>query len=251
VDALAPLRRDPASTALFLDFDGTLAPIVAAAADARPVAGTAETLTALARRYGVVAIVSGRPVAFLRDHLPPGVERHGLYGLESEVDGVARTHPAAEPWRDVVASVAADALATGPDGIDVERKGLSLTLHHRRRPDLAGPALEWATAAAQRSGLELRRAKMSLELHPPIAVDKGTVVTERSDAMTAVAYLGDDVGDLPAFAALDALAARGVATLKVAVRTPESDPAVLAGADLAVDGPNGALALLRALLDGS
>jgi trehalose 6-phosphate phosphatase len=248
VDALAPLRRDPAATALFLDFDGTLAPIVAAAADARPLPGTADTLVGLARRYAVVAIVSGRPVSFLRAHLPDEVEWHGLYGLEAVVGGVPVAQPSAEAWRGVVDRVAADAHATGPPGLDVEHKGLSLTLHYRRRPELAAAAAEWATEAARRSGLRLRPAKMSLELHPPVAVDKGTVVTARAAGMGAVAYVGDDEGDLPAFAALDALAAAGVATVKVAVRTPETAAALLAQADLEVDGPAGALALLQALL---
>lgn len=248
MDALAPLRRDPATTAIFLDFDGTLSPIVPVAQDARPLPGTSEALTALARRYAVVAVVSGRPVAFLGEHLPAGIERHGLYGLEAVVDGEPVVQAGADSWRAVVDEVAAAAQAAGPPGLDVEHKGLSLTLHYRRQPQLGDAALRWATAAAERSGLELRRAKMSLELHPPVAVDKGTVVEARAVGMTAVAYVGDDEGDLPAFAALDRLAALGVDTLKVAVRTPEASAAVLAGADLHVDGPAGALALLQQLL---
>jgi len=248
VDALVLLRRDPATTALFLDFDGTLAPIVPAAPDARPLPGTSETLVALAARYAVVAIVSGRPVTFLRAHLPAEVGLYGLYGLEAVVEGEQVDQPGVDVWRRVVADVAEEAQATGPPGLDVENKGLSLTLHYRRQPELADRALEWATEAADRSGLHLRRAKMSLELHPPVAVDKGTVVAARAAGMTAVGYIGDDEGDLPAFAALDHLAAQGVATVKVAVRTSESTPALLAQADVEVDGPAGALALLQALL---
>jgi trehalose 6-phosphate phosphatase len=61
-------------------------------------------------------------------------------------------------------------------------------------------------------------------------------------------YVGDDVGDLPAFEALDRLRARGVASIKVAVRTPDASPLVLAEADVLVDGPHGAVTLLRGLL---
>ncbi|MEQ1787910.1 MAG: hypothetical protein ABL966_12715 [Acidimicrobiales bacterium] len=67
--------------------------------------------------------------------------------------------------------------------------------------------------------------------------------------MRAVAYVGDDAGDLPAFAALDRLAAAGVAAVKVAVRTSEASTDLLTRADVIVDGPEGALALLEALLD--
>ena len=248
MDPLAPLRRSPADTAIFVDFDGTLAPIVAAAADARPLPGVPALLTELARTYGVVAVVSGRPVAFLQDHLPAEVELHGLYGLESIVDGELAHHKEADGWRTVVAEVAAEAHRSGPGGVDVEDKGLSITLHFRRRPELAEPGARWAAQAAERSGLLLRRAKMSVELHPPVAVDKGSVVMARGAGCVAAAYLGDDEGDLPAFAALDRLAERGTATLKVAVRTPDASPDLLASADLHVDAPAGAVVLLRRLL---
>lgn len=249
MDARTALRGDPSSTALFLDFDGTLSPIVAEAADARPLSGVPELLVELQRSFGLVAIVSGRPVSFLRAQLPSSLELHGLYGLEQQVDGVLSHHPEMRAWTAVVAEVAAAARASGPAGVEVEDKGASLTLHFRRRASEADDALAWATDAAAQSGLIVRPAKMSLELHPPIAVDKGTVVEARSAGMSAAGYLGDDSGDLPAFAALDRLAERGLATVKVAVHTEESSAALLAQADLQVDGPEEALAFLRSLLD--
>ena len=181
---------------------------MAAAADARPLPGAVEVLAALAERYAVVAVVSGRPVAFLRAHLPGAVELHGLYGLEAVVDGapvvqaeargVARRSSTRWPQ-----SAAVD----GPPGLDVEHKGLSLTLHYRRQPELADAAVALGDRRPRSDrGSQLRRAKMSVELHPPVAVDKGTVVEARAAGMSTVAYIGDDEGDLPAFAALDRLA---------------------------------------------
>jgi trehalose 6-phosphate phosphatase len=187
-------------------------------------------------------------VAFLQAHLPSAVELHGLYGLEAVVDGSRLVHPEAEAWRDVVDRAARSAAVDGPSGLDVEHKGLSLTLHYRRQPGLANAALRWAADVAESSGLELRRAKMSVELHPPVAVDKGTVVEARAAGAATVAYLGDDEGDLPAFAALDRLAARGVTTVKVAVQTAEASPTLLTRADVEVVGPDGALELLRGLV---
>jgi len=248
VEALARLRSSPAATAIFVDFDGTLAPIVVVADDARPLPGVPALLFELRAAFGVLALVSGRSVGFLAHHVPAEVELHGLYGLEARVDGVAMHHPEALAWRAVVDDVADAARTDGPAGVDVEHKGLSLTLHVRRRPELAAAALAWATAAAARSGLLLRPAKMSLELHPPVAVDKGTVVEARAAGMTAVCYVGDDHGDLPAFAALDRLAQAGVITVKVAVRTPDASPELMAGANVQVEGPAGAVAFLRALL---
>jgi trehalose 6-phosphate phosphatase len=249
VDALDALRASPGTAGVFVDFDGTLSPIVPSAADARPLPGATEVLSALTARLGRLAVVSGRPVAYLVAHLPDEVELHGLYGLESRVDGRMVEHPEAELWRPVVAEVAADAdAALAPEGVDVEHKGLSLTLHFRRVPEAEDAAISWARAAAARSRLHLRAAKASVELHPPVSVDKGTVVEERSAGLSAVAYLGDDVGDLPAFDALDRLAERGVSAVKVAVRTPDVSEVLLARCHQHVEGPDGVLALLRSLL---
>ncbi len=144
--------------------------------------------------------------------------------------------------------MANDAVASiGPSGVDVEHKGLSLTLHFRRVPDAEDDAVTWARTAAASSGLHLRAAKRSLELHPPMTVDKGTVVEDRAAGLTAVAYVGDDVGDLPAFEALDRLAERGVRAVKVAVRTPDVSEALLARSHVHVEGPDGVLALLRSI----
>jgi trehalose 6-phosphate phosphatase len=249
VDALEALRRTPSTAGVFVDFDGTLSAIVPAAADARPLAGVPEVLERLSQVLGRVAVVSGRPVSYLEAHLPPGIELHGLYGLESRIDGDRAARADVARWRPVVAGVVAEAAAElATSGVDVEDKGLSLTLHFRRVPDAEDAAVAWARAAAARTSLHLRAAKMSLELHPAVTVDKGTVVEERSAGLAAVAYVGDDVGDLPAFDALDRLAERGVVTVKVAVRTPDVSEALTARAHQLVDGPEGAVRLLRSLL---
>src|SRR5690349_14732677 len=59
-DALSPLRSDPSRSAVLLDVDGTLAPIVRYAEEAHVPEGTRSLLIELARRYAVVACVSGR-----------------------------------------------------------------------------------------------------------------------------------------------------------------------------------------------
>ena len=101
-DPLASLRRDPATAGIFSDFDGTLSPIVRDPAMAEPVAGVPELLEGLARRYGVVAVVSGRPVAFLAAHLPTSILLAGLYGLEVQHRGERQIDPEAERWRETL-----------------------------------------------------------------------------------------------------------------------------------------------------
>lgn len=246
--ALAPFRAAPGQAAVLLDFDGTLAPIVEDPASAVPLPAVAATLEGLRQRYAVVAVVSGRPVAFLVRHLPPGLTLCGLYGLEQRRGGVLSEHPQAAGWRSTIDAVAADAARSLPTDVEVEHKGLSLTLHFRRHPEHATTTGVWAAEAANVAGLHVRPAKMSLELHPPVTVDKGTVVDELTEGLSLACYVGDDAGDLPAFDALDRLAARGGTVLRVAVETTESSAPVLARADVRVSGPEGALDLLQALL---
>jgi trehalose 6-phosphate phosphatase len=93
----------------------------------------------------------------------------------------------------------------------------------------------------------VRAAKASVELHPPVAADKGTVVAAATAGLEAACFLGDDVGDLPAFAALERLRTAGLHGVCVAVRTAESPPELLDRADLVVEGPAGALDVLRRL----
>jgi trehalose 6-phosphate phosphatase len=89
---------------------------------------------------------------------------------------------------------------------------------------------------------------MSVELHPPIDEDKGTVLTRLAAEHTGpVVYLGDDVGDLPAFAALDTLEASGRTVWRVVARSEEMAPELAEQADLLLDGPVGVLALLNRL----
>jgi trehalose 6-phosphate phosphatase len=246
--AVELLRRDPARTAVLLDFDGTLAPIVDDPAAAAPLPGAAEVLAELHARYGTVAIVSGRPVAYLRQHLPAELLLVGLYGLERMRGGRLELHPGAAAWQPVVAGAVEDARRDLPAGVGIEDKGLSLTLHVRQRPELAPDVQRWAAEAEARTGLHVRRARMSTELHPPVVADKGSVAAELLVGSTTACFIGDDIGDLPAFAALDAFAAGGGSVVRVVVASAEAAPELLAVADVLLDGPVAALDLLRALL---
>ncbi len=248
---LAPLIRRPERAGIFSDFDGTLSPIVADPAAARPVDGAADALAALARRYARVAVVSGRPAAFLLHHLgDTGVALWGLHGLETVVGG--RVVPAAptEEWLAVVgATVRRAGAELGPD-VEVEPKGPSLTLHFRRVPDRQAEVREWGEAAAATTGLVVHPARMSYELRPPIPHGKGLVIEQEAAGLEAACFAGDDLGDLEACEALDRLAAAGAATVRVAVASSEAPPGLIDRADLTVTGPEGVLELLRVLDPG-
>jgi trehalose 6-phosphate phosphatase len=253
VAALAPLVDDPAATAILTDFDGTLAPIITDPAGVQPLPGVGATLNQLSDRFGMVAVVSGRPVSFLADRLGPAARLRlvGLYGLErSEGPGQVATAPGAEEWRRVVEASVARLESGAPVGVSVEAKGLAVTVHWRRDPARAGTAVALAEAEAEASGLEAHRGRMSIELRPPLSIDKGSVAADLIEGYQAACFLGDDLGDLPAFAALDRAAdARGTFTVKVAAVDDESSPAMTAAADVVVGGPQGALAVLGWLAD--
>ncbi|MEO1061027.1 MAG: trehalose-phosphatase [Actinomycetota bacterium] len=245
---LRALRERPERAALLTDFDGTLSEIVADPATARPVPGVVETLSRLTDRLGFVGVVSGRPVGFLERILPdPAVQLVGLYGLERRVDGERWEHPGAPAWRERVSAFVAAAGAALPDGVGIESKGLSLTLHYRSAPEAADDVHRWAEEAA--GDFEVRPAKRSVELHPPVALDKGTAVRELAEGYDPVAFLGDDLGDLSAFAMLRALRDEGRTVARVVVSSDEVPEALLVEADDVVAGPTAMAALLAGLAD--
>jgi trehalose 6-phosphate phosphatase len=114
-------------------------------------------------------------------------------------------------------------------------------------------ALGWpidvaARQIAYRHRLEVVPGKLVWEPRPAVRSDKGQAVRRimaESGARAAV-VAGDDLGDLLAFAAATELST-GAGELKVAVRSAETPPALLADADLVVDGPPGLRTFLRQL----
>jgi trehalose 6-phosphate phosphatase len=258
----------PVTTAIVTDFDGTLSPIVQGPGEARPLEGTFEVMEGLAQRFGVVAVVSGRPVSFLVDRLAPasrasrpgppgspGTARAtrfvGLYGLEwSAGDGVVRVEPGVERWRAVVGESAARLAALAPPGAVVEAKGLAIAVHWRGTPAAAPWAASAVEAEVARTGLRSHPGRMSLELRPPIDIDKGSALRRLVTGCSAACFFGDDLGDLPAFATLAELASTdGMATVAVAVSDADSAEEVAAAADVVLPGPHVALDALRWLAD--
>ncbi|MGH9037669.1 MAG: trehalose-phosphatase [Acidimicrobiia bacterium] len=247
---LQPFTEAPERCVVVVDFDGTLAPIVDDPALARPLPGAAEVLDRLAGHLGQVAVVSGRPVDFLRRHLAASrVTIVGQYGLERLEGGRVMIHPAAREWTDAVAEAARRAEVAVP-GVHVERKGeVAVTLHWRRNRAVEAEALALAVRLTAELGLAAQPGRLALELRPPLPVDKGTVAEELAGDAHAALVAGDDHGDLPFFDALDRLTAAGRLDygLRVGVVSPEAPPALLARADHQVDGPPGLLALLDRL----
>ena len=238
---------------MFLDFDGSLADIVADpfAARVRPDARAA--LVKLVDSGARVAIVSGRPVAFLVEALDvDGLLLVGQYGLERADRGEVVVTPEVTRYRSAVAAAAAELDAALP-GLLVERKGdIALTVHWRQAPERDTEAIARVDEIASRHNLAQHATRMARELRPPVDSDKGTAVEALlAPGFAAACFAGDDRGDLPAFDALDRLTASGLlgAAVRIAVSSSEAVPELLARADVTVAGPAGLAALLHTLAD--
>jgi trehalose 6-phosphate phosphatase len=233
-DLVRSLADSPERAAILLDVDGVLAPIVLRPEDSRVPDETRAEVERLAGRYAVVACVSGRTSADAERLVGvPRVVYLGSHGLELA--------PEAEEWRGRMHRFAS--------GVDwpVEDKGLTVSFHYRGLPDeqAARARLEQVAEEARAEGLLARFGRKVLELRPPIQADKGTAVqallTDRG--LRRALYIGDDTTDLDGFRGLDGLEL----AIRVAASSPEGPPELLEAADVVVDGPEGALALLRRL----
>ena len=259
VEALDPLRADPASSAVLLDIDGTLAPIVRHAADAHVPEATRSLLIDISRRYRVVACISGRRAAVARQIVSIGTIAYvGNHGAEVLSPGAtqARVDPRAAEWRERISRFAAAVDTPELQRLRVrgEDKETITAYHWRGAPDeeAARAAVAEIAARAEAEGFAVHWGRKVLEVRPPVALDKGAGVTAllRDAPVQAAVYVGDDSTDLDAFRALRAEVEEGrLQTAICAAVSSEETPEELAReADLLLEGPGGVRELLEALL---
>jgi trehalose 6-phosphate phosphatase len=227
--------------ALFFDFDGTLAPVEDDPDAVQPVPEVMGALETLAGAVGRVAIVSARPVSFLRGRFESlrHVDLYGLYGLEVLHEGEVVTEPAALPWVPRMAELADRARTELPAGTLVEYKRLSVALHYRTAPELGATVERWGREQAEQLGMKVQTGRMVIEIKPPVDRDKGMVIGEAALSLGCAWYFGDDMSDIKAF---DALRAREAVDpsfvgICVAVANPETGAEVANAADLTLESP--------------
>jgi len=248
-----------------LDFDGTLAPIVDDPEDAVIHPEGPAVLLDLAESVKGVAVITGRPARQVLalggldevgDQLGSrgrdlyvlgqyGNERwssherrvispkppHGLATLMSELPGLLRRHDAADAW--------------------IEEKGLAIGVHTRRMADpqaafdrLVGPVSE----AAKSHRLTVEPGRLVIEVRAA-GMDKGAAVHRMAEELDAggFVFVGDDLGDIEAFRAVQELRAGGMPGLLVCSGSTEQE-ALVEMSDAVVDGPDGVMAFLRELI---
>jgi trehalose 6-phosphate phosphatase len=259
VEALEPIRCDPSRSAVLLDIDGTLAPIVRHAADAHVPEATRSLLIEIAGRYRVVGCVSGRRASTARQIVAIGtiayVGNHGGELLRPRATS-PEVNPDLAAWTARVREFAARAYTSEHQRIRVrsEDKDTIAAFHWRGAPDeeAAAQAVQGIARQAEEEGFAVHWGRKVLEVRPPVTLDKGLGIEAllRGTDVSAAVYVGDDTTDLDAFRGLRSLAEVGTLTAAVcvAVSSDEAPPGLAAEADLTVDGPGGVRELLEALL---
>jgi trehalose 6-phosphate phosphatase len=257
-ETVAALRAAPRRSAVLLDVDGTLAPIVRHADDAHVPEPTRVPLIAIARRYGLVACVTGRRAATARRIVALGsityVGNHGsevLRGGSTDLE----IDPEVARWTGRVGAFAERAFDDRLHRLRVraEDKEQIRAFHWRGAPNeqAAEKAVRDLARRAEDEGLAVHWGRKVLEVRPPVELHKGRGVSRllRDTAIDHALYVGDDNTDLDAFAALRDLVAAGrlQTALCVGVRSDETPAELEARADVLVDGPAGVRRLLEAL----
>jgi trehalose 6-phosphate phosphatase len=257
-EALAPLRENPARAAIFLDIDGTLAPIAEQPSGAVVPERARQLLADLARHYGTVACVTGRRASEARAMVAIGAISYlGSHGAEVLRAGWTepQVDPGIEDWTERIHDFAreADTADLRRRRVRLEDKGAIVAFHWRGAPDeeAARAAIDSIAAKAEAAGLRTHWGRKVLEVRPPVRIDKGAGISAfLADTDVDVAmYVGDDVTDLDAFHALVALAEEGRISkaIRVGVRSDEGPPEITEEADVVVDGTAGVAELLAAL----
>ncbi|GLY00941.1 hypothetical protein Acsp01_13200 [Actinoplanes sp. NBRC 101535] len=252
-DAWAFTARHAAETTFFFDFDGVLSPVTDDPDASQPVPGAVDVLERLGGVVSRVAIVSARPVDFLRSRFGAleHVDLYGLYGLEVWHDGQVVTEPTALEYVETMRELAERARVELGEPVLVEYKRIAVALHYRLDPSRADDVKRWAHDQAERQELRIQNGRMVVELKPPVQQDKGMVIAEAVRGTRCAWYFGDDMSDIKAFTALHDHEAGDPSFLgmAVAVANPETGAEVSRAADLTLDSPETVAAFLTEGLD--
>lgn len=227
---------------LITDVDGTISRLVDEPDAATIVPRSRAALASLQQKLPLVAVVSGRAAADVAQRVGlPGLVYVGNHGLERWENG--RLFPLADiaPYRPALERAKTAVEQIAPDGMWVEDKGATLSIHYRLTADPGATYQQYKpqiAAMAAAEGLRFFEGRLIFELRPPVEAHKGTAFTalvEEYGLDTAV-FLGDDVTDVDAMKAAHELRKNGRCyTLTIGVRTDHTPASVLAHSDFLAD----------------
>jgi trehalose 6-phosphate phosphatase len=258
-EVLRPLTDEPGRAAVLVDIDGTLARIVQRAQDAHVPRESSRLLAALARKYGLVACISGRGALDARRLVGVGgIAYAGAHGAELLEPGESKPTvlPEFDEWTGRVTAFTADRdnAELRRLRVRIEDKGPIQAFHWRGAPDeeAARTRIEGIAREAEDDGFITHWGRKVLEVRPPVPVNKGRAVDEllrRSPDVRTAMYAGDDATDLDAWDALDRHLEEGRldARVRVGVESDEGPAQIVERADLVVYGIPGFAEALEVL----
>ncbi|SPA46351.1 trehalose-6-phosphate phosphatase [Cupriavidus taiwanensis] len=213
-NAMPQLPLIEPNTALFLDFDGTLADLAPRPELVQVEPELVGTLRTLYQRLdGALAVISGRPIIELDHFLQPlQLPAAGIHGAEFRTDGGMVTKTPAPGLEPLIPHL--EALVHAYPALRLERKSVAVAIHYRQAPELAGIVDAAVTDVLRHAvGLEALPGKMVVEIKPA-GVDKGDAIAAFMKAAPFAErvplFAGDDMTDEPGFAAVRKLGGLGV-----------------------------------------
>ena len=254
------LRQTP--SALLTDIDGTISPMARTPDEATVLPKAKEALERLREQIALVGVVTGRSASVGEALVGlPGLVYVGNHGMEWSEGGHLNHHASAAVWSDAVRQslidITGQATAQGIDqGLVVEDKGLSGSIHYRLAPDVdraQAVLLAVAGSVADQFGLRVTQGRMVIEIRPPVRISKGTALSDlvKERGIKGIVFLGDDVTDVDAFVAVRlARESDGVRGLRVGILSAETPQSVLDEIDVAVPNVATCADLLAAVADG-
>ncbi len=194
---------------LITDVDGTISEIAHTPRQAKVSPLCRHYLRLLRCHMDLVAVVSGRSVAEVRDMLGiDGVVYIGNHGLERWVKSQAEFPGSSRDYSGLIKSAFEELSSRlSIEGVKIENKGLSLTVHYRLspHPEMAEREILNTLEASERAkGLRIVRGKLAVNLLPSLEVNKGTAVLDlvQNYSLQGCLYMGDDLTDIDAFRAV-------------------------------------------------
>ena len=239
------LRRFPFG--LITDVDGTISPTAPTPQQAKVSPLCRRYLSTLCNQLALVAAISGRLAVEVKNMVGiDGVVYIGNHGLERWTEGHSEFPKDGQDYSRIVKAAIEELapLLSSIDGISIQDKGVTATIHYRLCPEPQLAERQILTAvenSPQARGLRIMREKMAIDLLPPVKADKGTATLHliQEYKLHGGIYLGDDLTDIDAFRAIrDAshdLDFRGFAIGIISLEMPEE---VEAEADFTLNGVN-------------
>jgi len=201
------LRRSPFG--LITDVDGTISETAPTPQEAEVSPLCRQYLSTLCNQIALVAAISGRPAIEAKNMIK--IDRMvyiGNHGLERWTEGHSELTKGAKAYSRVIkATIEELTPLLSIEGIRIENKGITATIHYRLclNPELAERDIWLALEDSnQAKSLRITPGKMSINLLPPVAVNKGTPVLEliQEYRLQGGIYLGDEFTDIDAFRAI-------------------------------------------------